>query len=333
MVADSVLVELPGDRLYPEECRLQTFTFGDASTLSLLPKTQDTRKLFNIVDKRMNFDVKLLTLKDFWFILYWERINSYSSFPVKLPWTCSLCEHKNYDELSGSDLIIDDVDPEYHHGMELDFPDSGPLKLRLKTVGDELNALKYIREKQAKDVDEEFFDALLTAGMLEYNGGTLEERVNKVINMSSDDQFLIRAFENEFDYGVKDYSNFTCEGCKEVVKVRYKFDLTNFFPSIQDQPDVRSRILSSKASVSTTELDRGRGSDEVDLHKGDARKKSKSSTGETKSNESSDASQEKQEKIELTPEELQIMIQKGIEEATTKTEDKYSTLDEVTKGR
>ena len=49
MATEPVVVELPGDRLYPEDCRIQTFTYGDASALSLLPKTQDTQKLFEVV--------------------------------------------------------------------------------------------------------------------------------------------------------------------------------------------------------------------------------------------------------------------------------------------
>ena len=74
---DAVKVELPGNWLYPDDCFVQTFSLADASALSLLPKTQDVRKVFDIMDRKINLDVKKLTLQDFWFLLYWQRINSY----------------------------------------------------------------------------------------------------------------------------------------------------------------------------------------------------------------------------------------------------------------
>lgn len=332
-MTESALVELPGDRLYSEDCRIQTFTYGDATSLSLIPKTQDTKKLFDIIDNRISLDVRQLTLQDLWFILYWQRINSYSSFPVKLPWKCNHCGHKNYHELRGSDLVIDDLDPEYYHGMTLDFPDAGALSLRLKLVGDELDVKKYIRDKGLTDITEEQFDAFLTACMLEPNGGTLEERIKLVESMTAGDQFLMKAFEDQFDYGVQSHTNYACEECEEVVKVRYQFDLTNFFPSLQDKPDVRSRILSSKTSVSAPGSNREDGLDEADIHQGDARQELKSSTGETEPDASSDQGEViKKEKIEVSPEELKRMIQEGIN-SVTQPETEYGSLDDITGNR
>ena len=99
---DAVKVELPGDRLYSDDCYVTTFSLADASALSLLPKTQDTRTIFEIMDRRINLDVKKLTLQDFWFLLYWQRINSYLTFPIKLPWKCPHCKTKNQDELTAA---------------------------------------------------------------------------------------------------------------------------------------------------------------------------------------------------------------------------------------
>ena len=95
MVKQDALVELPGDRLYSEECKIETFTYRDASTVSLLAETQDSQKLFEVIDQRITLDVGDLTLQDFWFIMHWQRINSYSSFPSRVPWTGSFT-HVDY---------------------------------------------------------------------------------------------------------------------------------------------------------------------------------------------------------------------------------------------
>ncbi|NNK83721.1 MAG: hypothetical protein HKO92_11410 [Flavobacteriaceae bacterium] len=335
MTTELVRVELPGDRLYIDECRIQTFTYGDASALSLLPKTQDTQKLFEVIGRRINIPVKLLTLQDFWFIMYWQRINSYSHFPVKLPWTCPHCKTKNTDELTGSCLEINDLDDDYYHGIELDFPDIGPLKLRLKLVGDEIEAKRYIRENKINDIDGEIFEELLTACMLEPNGGSLSDRYNLVRQMSSNDQFLLKAFEAEFDYGVQSYSEFTCENekCREVAKVSFTFDLANFFPSVQDKSNVRSRILSRKAPAPANRDNKRHGFDESSVHQGSPHKESKNNERKTETNESPSNGQEK---IELTPEELQRLINEGVDNAIKDSMQEIeasTSLDDLTANR
>lgn len=293
MSSEPMLVELPGGFLYEDNCRIQPFTYGDASVLSLLSKTNDPESLFNIINKRLNLDVNVLTLQDFWFILYWQRINSYSSFPVKLPWTCNHCEHKNLDEMSGSSLIIEDLSRDYYHGIEVNFPDSGVLKLRLKLIGDEIKLKKYMRKEKIEDTTGEIYETLLTASILEYNGGTLKERYELVKNMSADDQFTLKGVEDYFDYGVKDYSEFTCEECKEVVKVGYELDLTSFFPTIQDKSDVGSRILFSKPSASAN-----RKSTEPGFYEGDVHSKNSHEPSEGLEREKESTTKSNTEKVE-----------------------------------
>ena len=330
MPNEPMLVELPGSALYNEDCRIQPFTYGDASALSLLSKTNDPDTLFNVVNKRVNINVNELTIQDFWFILYWQRINSYSSFPVKLPWTCNHCQHKNLNELSGSSLIIEDLNPDYYHGIEVDFPDSGVLKVRLKLIGDERELKKYMRKEKIEDPTGEIYETLLTACMLEGNGGSLKERYELVKNMSADDQFTLKGIEDYFDYGVKDYSEFTCENCKEVVKVGYELDLTSFFPSVQDKPDVGSRILFSKTSKSTNRQSTRRGSNEGDVHSPDTHE-SPENTKRKKKPTTSQTTSTKSQEIKYTSEDLQKMLTKGLQEALESPN--VGTLEELTKDR
>lgn len=332
MPSEPMLVELPGHHLY-NEVRLQPFTYGDASVLSLLDKTNDPDKLFDIIDKRLNINVRELTIQDFWYTLYWQRINSYSSFPVKLPWTCNYCEHKNLDEMSGSSLIIEDLNPEYFHGIEIDFPDSGILKIRLKLIGDEIELRKYMKKEKIEDPTGEVYETLLTACMLEYNGGTLKERYDLVKNMSADDQFTLKSVEEYFDYGVKDYSEFTCENCKEVVKVGYELDLTSFFPSVQDKSSIGSRILFSKTSTSADRQSTECGSDESSIHSPDTHEPLKSTKRKKKAT-TKPAPSTRTEEVDYTPEDLQQMLTSGLKDALENDDiSKFQGLEEIVKDR
>jgi hypothetical protein len=53
MAEAPIKVELPGGRLYDDECTIQTFTLNDARALFTISKTLDTEQLFKIIDGRL----------------------------------------------------------------------------------------------------------------------------------------------------------------------------------------------------------------------------------------------------------------------------------------
>lgn len=309
MNTESIKVELPADRLYKEDCYCTTLTLSDASSLSLLPKTKDTKKVFSIIDNHLNLNVKKLTLPDFWFLLYWQRINSYPSFPIKLPWECPHCNTKNVDELTGSKLVIKDLPEEYYaettdDGIEVDFPSTGPLFIRVKLAGDELEVQNYFRSTGVTPTPE-LYEELLMACMLSPNGQTLEERHKLLKTMSADDHMVLEAFEDMFDFGVQPYSEFTCHECKEVSKVTFEFNLTNFFPSVSNSQDLRARILPRKGVKSAPVTDPSNGSSESSIHTEDSRELHKN----VKTNEGF-SKIEGEEIVTYTQEELEEMLAK-----------------------
>lgn len=324
MTSNEMIVELPGDRLYPEACRITPFTLSDASALSLLPKTQDTKKLFQIMDEKINLDVKKLTPQDFWFLLYWQRINSYVTFPIKLPWECPHCDTKNSDELSGSKLVIEDIDDVYEtfesngklcHGLVVDLPSAGEKEVRLKLVGDELLVENHLRMKGISKPEPEVYETYLIACMFEPSGGTLEERYQMVKNFSAEDHFYLKGLEEQLDYGVKNYAEFTCMECKEVSKVRFQFDLVTFFPSISNKSDIRARILPRKGAKSANKgLGEGRLSKDS-VHTEEAHRLPEDSQTYERSE---DSRNESEKKIEMTPAELQALIQSEVSKASSK---------------
>jgi hypothetical protein len=145
----------------------------------------------------------------------------------------------------------------------------------------------------------------------------------------------LSSFDEEFNYGVQNYSEFVCENekCKEVAKVRYSFDLARFFPSLQDKSNVRSRILPRKTSKSTDSKPPRHGLNESNPHEGHSHKELKEAPREAESVESPD---EGEEKVALTPEELQRMIEVGVQRALSGEEDDgvtFGTLDDINSNR
>lgn len=285
MAETPIKVELPGERLYSEECYIQTFTLNDARSLFTISKTTDIKQLFKLIDKRINLEVKKLTIQDLWYIFYWQRINSYPNYPMRIPWECPECSHKNSNILSADKLIIEDLDPEYEHGVEFNFPsardkDGSPLylPLRLQLVGDELEAETFLKSHLGipKPNQDELQNALL-ACMLEPTGESLADRYDWVVNVlrSADDIMALKSFEDHFNYGVINHADFECEECKEEARVSFNFDLANFFPTVRDSINIQSRILPRKKSKSTDKGLGRSGSGEIDLPEEASRKRSK----------------------------------------------------------
>jgi len=290
MTGTPIRVELPGDHLY-DECYATTFTLGDAEALSIVQKTGDTKQLYEVIDKRLNLSVYELTLQDLWYLLHWQRINSYPKYPLSIPWDCPNCEHSNRHELRGSNLDIKDIDPDYEHGVTVDFPSAGELQVRLPLVGDENTAKAYLRKLRIKDADPALYKQILIACTLEPSGGTLDDRVKLVDSMDADDHIVYKGFEQLLDYGVQRAAKFTCDNCKEESKVKFRFDLTTFFPRVSHTDDIRSRILLRKAPANNE--DTGGGSREADLHAGDAHEESEGTETEARPSKGTNRGQKK----------------------------------------
>ena len=304
MAEEPHLVPLPGDSLYVGDCYLQTFTLNDARSLFAISKTADTANLFKLINNRTNLDAENLTIQDLWFIFYWQRINSYPNHPMRTPRECPHCNHNNSSTLSAGKLVIKDLDSEYEHGVEFNFPsaineDGSPLHvpIRLQLVGDEITASKFIKNTlEVAKPSRELVQEVILACMLEPMGGPLSERYGWVKKnlTSADDAMALKAFEDHFDYGVMNHANFECEDCPEDTKVRFPFDLVNFFPTIRDSRDIQSRILSRKASQPTDTESGGGGPSEASVYTEDARKRPEGA--ETKKGPSSSEN----EKVEIS---------------------------------
>lgn len=123
--------------------------WAELELIAQAEKTGRVEFLIQAIDATLSVDVEILTIPDFYFILYWQRLKSYPSTPYYMPWTCDqlhpntflssyddpqrikrhqefpngehICAHDNTSPLREKDLRIiylDDIG--YMEGTELD---------------------------------------------------------------------------------------------------------------------------------------------------------------------------------------------------------------------
>lgn len=245
-------LELPGHKIYKKDINLSTFTLSDIQEIAVIRATADENKLYKLIDRKLHgISVEELSNQDLEYILHWQRINSYSHFPIELKWDCPGCDNKNTSEITGNDLVISNLEEDYKDFVSLKlFSLDEDIKVRLSTVGDNMKVKSYMISNDIEESDLNKRSTLTLAMQLEPNGGSLEDRIQLVDKLSPDDYLLIKEFESIYDFGVKPYVEKECFTCGRGTKVGFKFTLDKFFPDLPNRPNLRDRILSNKPSVS-----------------------------------------------------------------------------------
>ena len=163
----------------------------DANDLSLIHKAVIRKNFSLLVDAVGNtlkdVDVRSLTTKDFFFLMYHHRLNDYPSSPYNIPWT-SRYGNDNVTQIKTSDLNI------VHLKLtEEDYQAYKALGLRYPTVRD-LEVLQI----EEFEVEEKW---LLERAQWVV-GDDLQEKIKKVASFPIKILEAIRKFREESDHGV-----------------------------------------------------------------------------------------------------------------------------------
>lgn len=201
-----------------------------------------------------------LTDGDFWFLMYWQRVNSYKKNPYTLEWDCSDIDHLSrvFDEddettedslhnvsvLSTSENFqLDSIDQEQAAKINAKIQyvlDTYGVNLWASTVRDthEATRLKLGDKKNEKDEAEVYSDDM---SMIRYashisraHGRRLVDRLRFLNTMNPDPDFLceVDEFINLINHGVHDTVTVRCKECNKSKEVPVSFDLLTFFPHI-----------------------------------------------------------------------------------------------------
>lgn len=193
----------------------------------------DIYYLIRAVDLVLDVDVNLLTIPDFYYILYWLRIESYPNTPLYMPWKCDneVQVEKNGkkvpDEFSPCDY--DNISPLHKTDLRIVYIDEGKDYDKLPEGLDypRVSLLPSIDYKDIADSDRLLYDiARWVAGGEDIDSklATLEKQTNNNLWEAA------IAVNKRISYGVKEGATVTCERCSVERYYRIAINAATFLP-------------------------------------------------------------------------------------------------------
>jgi hypothetical protein len=187
-----------------------------------------------------------LTVGDFWYLMYWLRINSYPKAPYEIRWTCMEDEHlqavqkrektgaslNNVEVITRTKITQKNLDAEACLKLIEDAAEMG-MSLSIPTFGDFVHSSEIRAElNDALSPDDEWM--LPFASCLDKtHGETLIDRFRWLTEEGSPDMmFILEKFMQTSDHGVIEKVNAKCTGCGKSTELPMSVDLLSFFPGV-----------------------------------------------------------------------------------------------------
>lgn len=205
-----------------------------------------------------------LTPADFYYLMYWQRVNSYPKNKMLIETVCSDIEHNNEVSVGvkGADgeylrdekrnivkkdketlKIQDYVSMTTLEIRDLEKFDGAPYRelsekygLGFETMQDVVDAMEQALEMAQAgntDVDEFMYTASRAAFLVRSPGReSLKVRCDVVETMSAEDIALLDEYRDKItNYGVAEYATVRCKECGASTKLKVSFDALTFLPS------------------------------------------------------------------------------------------------------
>jgi hypothetical protein len=256
-------VTLPGKAMYdfPDEVYINTFTLEDLYQITTIGIQGDEKRLIQFMQSHLSVDVSKLTETDFKYLLFWERLNSYSYNPITLSWECIKCLKDNKTEINETNLDYKELSSDYtKNGLIIELYSGEKIIWRIPTIQD-TNIVKEF----CKGKDPYVYALAEIAQCITFHNNpeivSLKDKLEKVKSFLPDDFSIFTHLNVEYtNYGIQDKANVVCSHCQARQDVEFQFGITNIFPSFPSSGSLRSRILpnnSPNESKSTSNTRRG----------------------------------------------------------------------------
>lgn len=250
----------------------QTYPFSHLSIRTLLGshiakfhranKEASLRPIVEAISSTLEPEISAFDLMpgDFYFLMYWQRLNSMPKTPMLIEVVCD--NEKHQDEIvegvrdpetgefqrdGDGNIIKKHIDTltstEYLTNTTLDVKDLEPFKLDefrdlhakyvlgYETMRDVVEQTEHIIE--AEDGDPEFAFLASRAAFLARMPGreTLKQRMAIVDSMEPDELDVLQRYIEKFsDYGVSESANVRCKECGASTRLNISFDARTFLP-------------------------------------------------------------------------------------------------------
>lgn len=257
-------VELPSNgKLYngKRTVELSFFTVSDVKRLFNIARGTKTDSIHKLISEKVHdFNAFELTVSDFWYLLYYIRINSFKSNPIKITWTCEksdpstdkLCGASNSTELTKDQLIIKEIDPDLVEPISITLPDFGEVNVCLPRTGKDAEAEEVVSKLPGKHSDSDLWVARI-AGLIQNQKSLLDNYMLVSQKFTADDLYFLDAFNEEFKYGIVDQVNLKCSGCQEVSQINFRLSILDLVPAIRETRHVRNAVRFGNAHEHTSE--------------------------------------------------------------------------------
>lgn len=100
--------KMPSGNVVYDDVLLKTLDVSTLKKVSAAISAKDFTLLLDALDSRISMDIRDLTVPDFYFFMYWQRLNSYPRSPHMVPWT-SKYGNKNITRVTMTDLTIKEL--------------------------------------------------------------------------------------------------------------------------------------------------------------------------------------------------------------------------------
>lgn len=187
-----------------KELLIRPFSFAELKLISRAAQTQTNQNIIHAVNNCINVDAFDLTVGDFYYILFWLRVNSYPKTPWIVEWTCRnliesegeerICGAENFDRISESSVSIKQLEnKDLPEG--LDFP-------RARDLDD--------IQEMAKNPDFRF----LIKEIQWIKGSSMEEKIFYLENSEDLELFeKAKKASDEFQHGIIETLKLKCKEC------------------------------------------------------------------------------------------------------------------------
>lgn len=260
---DYVSINLPSlFTFYPfKRLSLTTLKGLHISKIHRANKESSLRALVEAIGSTLEPGVNAMDLvpADFYYIMYWQRVNSYSKTPLIVEVLCTDMDHQTAvvegwrDKETGElrrDATGEVIKPskesltikEYLNSTTLKVEDYTPIDfnkfadldsrypLGFERMRDVVEISEYVAETE--DASEFTFLASKAAFLLPTDTArTLKQRCDLVANMSPDDLATLSDYiEAITNFGVSESANIRCKECGASTRVNISFDALTFLP-------------------------------------------------------------------------------------------------------
>lgn len=232
-----------------ESLSIRPFTLMELKKLYRAYTTSNFKDIVDVIGATIDRNVLDLTVGDFWFMMYWQRLNSYKKSPMTIPWDCESNDHVLDVELERKTAeslhnvivvnktsikvidfnvqsVVDEVERIYkEYGIYL-FPG---------TIRDVVSMIK-LASKVEPDDD---WIAKYATNISQKHGVSIQDRMSFLEGLSDREDinaidfiFEIEAFAKIVEHGVRETIQSTCKECGADREITLSLDAHSFFPAL-----------------------------------------------------------------------------------------------------